>query len=152
MANPAGDHASPAGPRAPLRGPVGMSATPDRAASPGKVFVSTLIGSALPFAPFMLYWHFVMEELPTQGDDPGMSMLLLSSTNLLSVPLAAGIAGVDSLGRTMLGTGLGFVLGHMLTEAAGLTDSSFDEHTLAPPVFALTMAAATTLAIAIYEG
>ena len=40
----------------------------------------------------------------------------------------------------------------MLTGYTGLTDTSFREHTLAPPVFALTMAAVTTLAIAIHEG
>ena len=63
--------------------------------------------------------------------------------------MAAGFAGVDSLGRTLVGTGLGFILGTMATQYTALRDSEF---TLAPPVFALTMAGVTTLAITIYEG
>ena len=148
-ANPVAVHADQAGPWAPNRVPAGMLARPDSAVSPGKVFVSTLIGASIPFAPFMLYWHFWLEELPSQGDDPGLVLLLISSASLLSVPMAAGIAGVDSLGRTLVGTGLGFVLGTMVTQFTDLRDSEF---TLAPPVFALTMAAVTTLAITIHEG
>ena len=132
------------------RGRGGLPAEPGNELAPGKIFASALIGAAIPFAPFMVYWHFVLEELPRQVDE--YAMFLISSTSLLTVPLAAGIAGADSFGRTMLGTGLGFILGHMLTGYTGLTDTSFREHTLAPPVFALTMAAVTTLAIAIHEG
>ena len=126
-----------------------MPAGPDAAASPGKVFLSTLAGAAIPFAPFMLYWHFWLEELPSQGDDPGLALLLISSANLLTVPIAAGIAGVDSLGRTLIGSGLGFILATMATQFTDLRDSEF---TLAPPVFALTMAAVTTFAITVWEG
>ena len=144
VANPVAVHAGQAGPGAPHRVP-----RPDSTVSPGKVFVSTLIGASIPFAPFMLYWHFWLDDLPSQGDDPGLVLLLISSANLLSVPMAAGIAGVDSLGRTLIGTGLGFVLGTMVTQFTDLRGSEF---TLAPPVFALTMAAVTTLAITVYEG
>ena len=149
MANPVAGHAGQAGPGAPHRVPAGVLARPDSTVSPGKVFVSTLIGASIPFAPFMLYWHFWLDELPSQGDDPGLVLLLISSANLLSVPMAAGIAGVDSLGRTLVGTGLGFVLGTMVTQFTDLRGSEF---TLAPPVFALTMAAVTTLAVTVYEG
>lgn len=152
MAHLAADHADQAGSWAPLGVLAAMPAGPDSTASPGKIFVSTLIGAAIPMAPFILYYHFVMDELPTQGDDPGLDMLLLSSTNLLSVPLAAAIAGVDSFGRTMLGTGLGFILGTILTQGTGLTSGKFNEYTLAPPVFALTMAAVITLVTSVYEG
>lgn len=145
VTNPVANQSGQAGPWTPLRVPAGRPAGPDSVVSPGKIFVSTLTGAAIPFAPFMLYWHFVLEELPTPGD--WLRTLLLTGSNLLSVPLAAGIAGVDSLGRTMLGTGLGFFLGHMLTGYTGLS-----EFTLAPPPFALTMAAVTTLVITIYEG
>ena len=149
MANGVASQSGQAGPWAPLRVPTGMPAGPDAAASPGKVFLSTLAGAAIPFAPFMLYWHFWLEELPSQGDDPGLTLLLISSANLLTVPIAAGIAGADSLGRTLIGTGLGFILGFMATQFTDLRDSEF---TLAPPVFALTMAAVTTFAITVWEG
>ncbi len=145
MANGVASQSGQAGPWAPLRVPTGMPAGPDAAASPGKVFLYTLAGAAIPLAPFMLYWYFWLEELPSQGDDPGLALLLISSASLLTVPMAAGIAGVDSLGGTLVGSGLGFILGTMATEF-------LRDFTLAPPVFALTMAAVTTFAITVWEG
>lgn len=151
IAIPVANHPDQAGGWAPHRVSAGIPAGPGGPVSPGKVFLYTLAGASIPFAPFMLYWHFRLDELPTQGDDPGLDMLLISSTNLLTVPMAAGIAGVDSLGRTLLGTGLGFILGTIVTQSQ-FTDPRTSEYTVAPPVFALTMAAVTTLAITIREG
>ena len=110
MANPVAVHADQAGPWAPHRVPAGMPAGPDSVVSPGKIFVSTLIGAAIPLAPLMLYWHYGLEELPLANARGELDLILSSIATLFTVPMAAGFAGVDSLGRTLVGTGLGFIL------------------------------------------
>ena len=151
MANPVAVHADQAGPWAPHRVPAGMPAGPDSVVSPGKIFVSTLIGAAIPLAPLMLYWHYGLEELPLANARGELDLILSSIATLFTVPMAAGFAGVDSLGRTLVGTGLGFILATIASSntAIGHGTSWF---ALAPPVFALTIAGVTTFAITVYEG
>lgn len=149
IAIPVANHPGQAGGWAPHRVSAGMPAGPDSTVSPGKIFVSTLIGAAIPVASVMLYWHFGLEELPIYNDWEGLGLMVVSSASLLTVPLAAGLVGVDSLGRTLVGTGLGFLLG--VTTIAAL-DGGSSLFYVAPPAFALTMATVTTLAITIRQG
>ena len=75
-------------------------------------------------------------------DQWGALFLLGWYTTLVTVPLAVRLAGVDSLWRAIIGTGVGYIVGGY----ASLFVAQWQEP-LAVPLYALTMAGITTLIV-----
>ena len=77
-------------------------------------------------------------------DQWGALFLLGWYTTLVTVPLAVRLAGVDSLWRAIIGTGVGYIVGgYGSLWVAGWHGHGF----LVPPLYALTMAGITTLIV-----
>ena len=100
---------------------------PDSAVSPGTVFAYTLAGATIPLIPAM-------------GADESVAAVVYlvagGLATLVTVPIAAVAAGIDSFPRTLAGTVAGFLAG------VGLANIHPPG---AIPVFCVTMASVTTL-------
>ena len=114
-----------------------MPPVPDSAASPGKVFAYTLVGAMIPLLPGMI-WGVLAGRVTEDA---------LSATYVggLATPffvfVAAIIAGVDSLPRTLVSTAVGFGAG---LASFFLSASLPNEEFWIAPIFSLTMASVTT--------
>jgi len=114
--------------------------TPDSAIA-GRVFAYTLAGATIPFLPAM-----ILVGPGTSRNDSGYEWLgvylLGGLATLVTVPMAARMAGAQSLGRTLAGTVAGFVAGVLFTGfVAEVPNSEF----WGIPVFSVTMASLTTV-------
>jgi len=110
--------------------------TPDSAIA-GRVFAFTLGGAMIPLIPAMMSIGAGSHYLQSAG-----WMVLGGLATLVTVPVAARMAGTQSLGRTLAGTALGFVAG--IGSMAVIGDVPNAEF-WAIPVFSVTMASFTTV-------
>ena len=112
---------------------------PDSAVSRGRVFAFTLAGATIPLIPAMtLAW----------ADDHTYEWLFATIlgglATLVTVPIAAVAAGIDSFPRTLAGTVAGFLAGGTVTGfLAGVGSVTLANSSI--PVFSVTMATVTTL-------
>ena len=120
-----------------------MPVTSDGAVSAGEVFRYTLVGAMAPLSPAMIAMLFSDDgkSSPSLQLWEGLFLLGMHAT-LVTVPLAARWAGADSLWRTMIGTGVGYIVGGY----ASLFLARGPE-ILAVPVYALAMAGVTSLIV-----
>ncbi len=110
--------------------------TPDSAIA-GRVFAFTLGGAMIPLIPAMMSLGAGSHYMTSGG-----LMVLGGLATLVTVPVAARMAGAQSLGRTLAGTVLGFVAGIGFTGfVAEVPNSEF----WAIPVYSVTMASLTTV-------
>lgn len=121
---------------------------PDSAVSPKSVFAFTLAGATIPLLPAMYYGASLVsgdEGRSEYFEYDELELLLLMASGgivtLVTVPVAANLAGVESIGRALGGTVYGVGIASMLTIMA--TSLPADESWM-PPVFSLTVAAFTT--------
>ncbi len=118
---------------------------PDSAVSPGRVFAFTLAGATIPLLPAMYYGASLVWGDEGRSEFDGLELLLLMAggglVNLVTVPVAADLAGVESIGRALGGTVYGVGIASMLTILATRLPAY---ESWMPPVFSLTVAAFTT--------
>jgi len=106
--------------------PWSPASAPDSAVSPDRVFLFTLAGATIPLIPAMILEDSVV----------GVYAIALGGlATLVTVPIAAVAAGIDSFPRTLAYTVAGFLAG---LGSATLANSSI-------PVFPVTMATVITL-------
>lgn len=114
---------------------------PDSTVSPKKVYAYTLAGATIPFLPAM-----ILVGPGTSRNDSGYEWLgvylLGGLATLVTVPVAARMAGAQSLGRTLAGTVAGFVAGVLFT---GFVAEVPNSELWAIPTFSVTMASLTTV-------
>ena len=111
---------------------------PDSAVSPGRVFAYTLAGATIPLLPALM----LVGPYGSNGYDALAAYFLGGLATLVTVPVAARGAGAQSLGRTLVGTVAGFVVGVGFT---GFVADVPNSEIWAIPVFSVTMATLTTL-------
>lgn len=117
---------------------------PDSAVSPGRVFAFALAGATIPLIPAMYYGGLL--AWGDEGPNYGLGITMLASmvsgavTTLVTVPVAANLAGAESLGRVLGGTAYGFGVGLAF---AALATALPDREFWMVPVFSVTMAAVT---------
>lgn len=118
---------------------------PDSAVSPGRVFAFTLAGATIPLLPAMYYGASLVWGDEGRSEYDELELLLLMArgalVTLVTVPVAADLAGVESIGRALGGTVYGVGIASMLTIMATRLPAY---ESWMPPVFALTVAAYTT--------
>ena len=118
---------------------------PDSAVSPKRVFAFTLAGATIPLLPAMYYGASLVWGDEGRSEFDELELLLSMAggglLNLVTVPVAAYLAGVESIGRALGGTVYGVGIASMLTI---LATSLPAYESWMPPVFSLTVAAFTT--------
>ena len=115
---------------------------PDSEQSTRRLFEYTLMGAALPIAPAMATLLLGLGKNDEEGPDLGHGLLMLGAlASLVTVPVAAELAGTANLSRTVLGTVAGFYAGWLAIIPAYYAGTD----TLLAPFFALGMAGVTTL-------
>ncbi|MDE2973847.1 MAG: hypothetical protein OXU64_03840 [Gemmatimonadota bacterium] len=117
---------------------------PDSAVSPGRVFAFTLAGATIPLIPAMILWLEDDHDDHDEGYEVLFATILGGLAAVVTVPIAAVAAGIDSFPRTLAGTAAGFLAGVGSTSLAIGVPSW-----LAIPVFSVTMASVTTLITAL---
>jgi len=124
----------------------GMPVSSDGAVGDGKVFQYTLIGAMAPLSPAMIAMLFSGNERspPSLQLWEGLFLLGMHAT-LVTVPLAARWGGADSIWRTIIGTGVGYIVG-------GYASLFLAPDILAVPVYALAMAGVATLIVSTKVG
>ena len=114
---------------------------PESEQSTRRLFEYTLMGAALPVAPAMAALLLGLGKNDEGGLGLGHGLLMVgTAASLVTVPVAAELAGADNLFRTVLGTVAGFYAGWLVIMP--VVDG---KDNLLAPFFALGMAGVTTL-------